>query len=118
METGVTFQSAFFAPLPGEDHETNPGRYGRALALWLAAELRAEDFGWTVVISRQPFLLWLGCGNVDGSADTWRVFPVAEPSLAQRIFRRPNTTVAVGALWQRVRELVPRIPGVGNILWE
>ena len=32
----VTFQTNFFKPVPGEEEETNPGRYGKALAQWLA----------------------------------------------------------------------------------
>ena len=128
MKAGVTFQSGFFAPVPGEEDETDPGRYGKVLALWLAAELskegasvkkvRAEDFGWIVVVARQPFPLWLGCGNVDGEVDQWRLFPVAEPSFRRRIFHRLETTTALETLWKQVTKLVPQIPGVRNVSWE
>ena len=32
----VTFQTDFFKPLPGEEEQTNPGCYGKALAQWLS----------------------------------------------------------------------------------
>lgn len=78
----VVFRTPFFQPIDGEDRETNPGVYGKALARWLAEALAArgitahdvipEDFGWVVMVSRDPCLLWYGCGNVEGSTDTWR----------------------------------------------
>ena len=37
----LAFESSAFAVIPGEDHETNPGIYGKALAQWLAGEPRA-----------------------------------------------------------------------------
>ena len=81
-------------------------------------EIIPEDFGWVVVVSRKPFLLWLCCGNIDGSEIEWMVYPVAEPSLIQRIFKRVDTRPALERLWRHVRELVPSIPGVKNITWD
>jgi hypothetical protein len=59
------FESSAFAVLPNEDNETNPGIYGKALAQWLANQLRAagvpageviaEDFGWCVPVESSPF---------------------------------------------------------------
>ena len=86
----VSFRSAWFQPVPGEEAATNPGRFGKALAIWLADRLRArgvaiigiepEDFGWIVVVARAPGRVWLGCGNTDGSADRWQVFLTVERS--------------------------------------
>jgi hypothetical protein len=128
MNVQVTFETDFFRPIPGEDEKTNPGRYGQALAEWFADRLRArgvevegsipEDFGWIVVVSRKPFLLWLSCGNVDGSETEWMVYPVAEPSWIQRLFERINTRPALEGLWRHVREIVPTIPRVRNVVWE
>jgi hypothetical protein len=128
MNAQVTFESDRFRPIRGEDEKTNPGRYGQALAQWFADQLRArgiqverpipEDFGWIVVVSRKPFLLWLSCGNVDDSETEWLVYPVAEPSWVQRLFDRINTRLALAELWRHVQELVPTIPGVRNVVWE
>jgi hypothetical protein len=124
----VTFKSDFFKPIEGEDKETNPGCYGKALATWVAEKLRtrgvsvesvlAEDWGWLVMVSRNPFLLWLGCGNVDGSPGEWRVFVEAEPSLIQRLFKNVNTVPAKAELEQHLAELVQTIPGVSEIVWD
>lgn len=124
----VTFQTEFFKPLHGEEEETNPGRYGKALAQWLAESLKMrgvavegvipEDFGWVVMLSRKPFMLWLGCGNTDGSTTEWSVFPAAEISTIQRLFKRINPAPEIEKLKAHLAELVPSIPGVTNITWE
>ena len=124
----VTFQTDFFKPVPGEEEETNPGRYGKALAQWLAERLKErgvavegvipEDLGWVVMVSRKPFMLWLGCGNTDGSTNEWNVFPVAELSTVQRLFKRADPASEIEKLRAHLSELVPSIPGVTNITWE
>jgi len=124
----VTFTTDFFKPIAGEEEETNPGRYGKALAQWLAEQLKErdvsvegvipEDFGWVVMVSRKPFLLWLGCGNTDGSTTEWSVFPVAEMSALQRIFKRVDPAPEIEKLKVHLSVLVPSIPGVTNVVWE
>ncbi len=123
----VTFQTEFFKPVHGEEEETNPGRYGKALGHWLAENLKErgvavegvipEDFGWVVMLSRKPFMLWLGCGNTVGKTE-WSVYPVAELSPVQRLFKRINPAPEIDKLWAHLAELVPSIPGVTNITWE
>ncbi len=124
----LRFQTDFFQPERGEEEETNPGRYGKALAQWLTEKLKErgvavegivpEDFGWVVMVSRKPLKLWLGCGNTDGSSNEWSVFPVAEPSMIQRLFRRVNPAAEVEKLRAHLAELVPSIPGVSNVAWD
>lgn len=128
MSSQVTFTTDFFKPIPGEDEQTNPARFGKALAEWLAERLKErgmpvegvipEDFGWVVMVARKPFMLWLGCGNTDGSTTEWSVFPVAESSLIQRLFRRIDPNSEVERLRAHLAELVPLIPGVSNVVWE
>lgn len=130
MSTGpqVTFTADFFTPLPGEEEQTNPGCYGQALAQWMADRLRErgvsveglipEDFGWVVMISRRPFMLWLACSNTDGSIIEWTVYPVAELSVMQRLFKRVDPAPELERLRTHLAELVPLIPGVTNIVWE
>lgn len=129
MSTGpqVTFTSDFFKPIAGEEEQTNPGRYGKALAQWLAAQLKArgvsvegvipEDFGWVVMVSRKPFMLWLGCGNTDGSTTEWNIFPVAEVSTIQRLFKLIDPSSEIEELRIHLVELVSTIPGVANVVW-
>src|SRR5687767_11080498 len=128
MKSQATFRSDFFQPIPGEDSQTNPGIYGKALAHWLAEQLRArgvtieeviaEDWGWLIMVSRKPFLLWIGCGSVDESAGEWRVFVEAEPSVIQRLFKGVNTGPAIAELQQHLEAIVPAIPKVSEIVWE
>jgi len=130
MRTGpqVSFTSEFFTPIAGEDEETNPGCFGKALAQWLAAQLRErgvpvegvipEDFGWVVMVSRKPFMLWLGCGNTDGSTTEWTVFLVAELSILQRLFKRFDPAPEIERLSTHLAELIPLIPGVTNVVWD
>ncbi|WP_247305466.1 hypothetical protein [Ralstonia pseudosolanacearum] len=123
----VVFRTPFFQPIDGEDRETNPGVYGKALARWLTEALAArgvtahdvipEDFGWVVMVSRDPCLLWYGCGNVEGSTDTWAIFPVAEPSVLQRLFHRVDVDAEASRLEVHLRALVPTIPQVANVVW-
>jgi hypothetical protein len=124
----VTFTTDFFKPIQGEEEKTSPGRYGKQLAEWLAEKLQErgvavegvipEDFGWVVMVSRKPFLLWLGCGNTEGSATEWSIFPVAEPSIFHRLFNRINPTSVIEMLKAHVAELVPSIPGISNLTWD
>ena len=78
---GYWFTSSKFEIEPGEDREINPGIYGRQLALWLKAQLEEraysvdeivnEDWGRCLIVSRNPFLLWVGCSSIsDDTADS------------------------------------------------
>lgn len=98
----IYFTSSRFNIVEGEENETNPGRFGKELGTWLCDHLKSrgysevelipEDFGWCVMCSRQPFMLWVCCGSmpteeimnstIDNPPDiekiVWTVFPVAE----------------------------------------
>ena len=129
MKTGpqVTFTSDFFIPIAGEEEQTSQGRYGKALAHWLAAQLKmrgvavegviSEDFGWVIMVSRKPCMLWLGCGNTDGSTTEWNIFTVAEVSTLQRLFKRIDPSPEIEELQIHLVELVSAIPGVANVIW-
>ena len=84
-----TLRSDLFEIDPREDEETNPFCYGRSLAEWIQAKfvelgyhpepIIAEDWGWCVMLSRDPFMLWIACGN-DRSAFHGEVGPESEAS--------------------------------------
>jgi len=127
---GYWFTSDLFTVEPGEDEETNPGRYGRQLAIWLTAQLEqrrysvepviAEDWGRCLMLSRSPFLLWVGCGNVDESAEegpsknsiTWHCFPAAETPLFKRLFGKPDTSAAFSKLDADLRTILCAEPAI------
>ena len=80
----LEFESSAFPVTPGEDEETNPGIYGRALAQWLAEQLRAagfdagavisEDFGWCVPVAATTHSLYVVCASLEAAPNRWRVF--------------------------------------------
>jgi len=122
------FTSPLYRIEPGEDAATNPGCYGKHLAGWLADQLAAdgrdveplipEDWGWCVMVQREPFVLWVGVSNVRDEASTdhgtvprghevvWSCFVTAELPLLRRLWRRPDTAAATQALFDRVRALI------------
>lgn len=128
MSKQLSFTSTFFKPIAGEEDQTNPGRFGKALAQWIAEELRKagtaiegvipEDFGWVVMVYRKPFPLWIACGNEDGSEERWVMYVVAEPSLFQRVLRRVNPAPAVAELEERLARIVQGAPGASDVSWE
>jgi hypothetical protein len=98
MRTHVRFASTLFSPRQPEAGQVNPGRYGRALATWLAGCLRRrgvavaepapEDWGWLLEAEHAGARLRIPCGNVvlDGpegalvDSDTeWLVWVEARP---------------------------------------
>lgn len=128
------FRSPLFEVEPGEDAETNPLCYGRALANWLAAALREEgvevesvipeDWGWCVIVKRTPFLLWVGCGNVQEHEEqlsndalpqrqdvVWTCMVVAEVPLLKRLFRAPDTGAEVDEIYWRIKRIVTAARG-------
>ena len=121
MSNDYLFKSTRFQIEPGEDNETNPRRYGRQLAHWLKSEFEkkgypvedviAEDWGWCVMCQREPFLLWVGCGNQDDSLTTsesdpppkssdviWQCFTFVEVPFFKRVFKKINTDQSLAKL--------------------
>ena len=118
-------RTSFFPVEQDEDKETNPGRYGRAFARWLAEQFKArgesvqevlpEDWGWCVMLTRKPYMLWIGCANRDGKTDEWGAFVKAEPTILQRLFSRPDTRPTVHRIHQALREIMQQIPDTESI---
>jgi hypothetical protein len=117
--------SRHFQVESGEDEETNPSRYGKSFAAWVAAELRshgesvedilAEDFGWSVVVCSRPVRYWIACGNREGSDSEWGAYVVAEPTLVQRLFKRVNVKPEVARLSAVLRGLLVGAPGSSGV---
>ncbi len=86
-----SFRSDLFEIDPREDDETNPFCYGKTLAEWIRGKFEqlgyepepviAEDWGWCVMLKREPFMLWVGCGN-DRSEFYSKVTPEQKSSFA------------------------------------
>lgn len=128
-ELQLWFKSTLFGVEPGEDSDTNPGRYGKSLANWLREKLVArgwivedivaEDWGWCLLVECQGFHLRVGCGNVEdyhqaspvslsGSRQDliWTCFVEAEASPFTRIFRRRELKAAATKLFEALKLIV------------
>jgi hypothetical protein len=118
---GYWFKSSKFEIEPSEDSGINPRIYGKQLAAWLKVHLEEyghgvedilnEDWGRCLMCQREPFLLWVGCGNVwdfdtaqpgdpppSKESMTWHCFATAEVPFWKRMFRRIDTEPAVSKL--------------------
>lgn len=121
----LEFASSEFEIIPGEDSETNPGIYGKALATWLcqklqvqgepAREVFGEDFGWCVAVESSPHSLHVACANAPDIPNGWRVFVFAEGGIVARILGRDRSAEAAQSLYRKVKECVEREPGIRDI---
>jgi hypothetical protein len=127
---GHWFTSHLFAVELGEDDEVNPGVYGRQLAAWLKNQLEqrgyavepviAEDWGRCLMLSRNPFRLWVGCGNtqhhpsgdVGGGEIIWHCFPAAEVPFFGRLFGKPDTASALSRLNEELGSILGQHPAI------
>lgn len=80
----LEFTAKAFPIEAGEDEETNPGIYGRALAHWLGGQLHqagmttgevfAEDFAWCLSVMVKNHPLYVACSSAEAASYCWRVF--------------------------------------------
>lgn len=119
------FESAAFAVEPGEDDLTNPGVFGKALANWLAEQLRssgsrtgeviAEDFGWCIPVESKPHRLYVACASAQEVPNTWRVFVFAEGGLLSRLLVKDQSAQSVSSLFGSVKQVLANSPQVRGL---
>jgi hypothetical protein len=112
----LIFESSAFPPVPGEDDETNPGLYGRALSEWLAERLGpfghevkrlvAEDFGRLIELAHPGCKLYVAVSSTDDSATEWRIFAFSEFGLLARLKGSPGGTEAVAKVMATVKSIL------------
>jgi hypothetical protein len=118
-------ESSAFPPAPGEDDETNPGIYGRALTEWLAEQLRsagyevkrlvAEDFGRLIEVAHPGCKLYAAVSSTDDSATEWRVFAFAEFGLLAKLKGSPGGAEAVTKLLTALRSILAQHPEIRSL---
>jgi hypothetical protein len=133
---GYWFTSTTFEVEPGEDSETNPRKYGRQLAKWLrdhlvalgypAEEVFGDDWGWCVMCRRDPYLLWVGCVNLQDQDHAkpddpppskhhllWNVVPMAEVPFFRYLLRpKPNVQPGLQQLDSELRRILETAEGI------
>jgi hypothetical protein len=121
----LEFESSAFAVIPGEDDATNPGIYGKALALWLSDQLRAaglpagsiiaEDFGWCVPIQAANHRLYVACASTEEEPNNWRVFAFAEGGMVARLLGTDASASSLASLYATVRGCLESNPNVRGL---
>jgi len=118
----LEFESSAFAVIPGEDEETNPGIFGKALAQWLAEQLRAagypagdviaEDFGWCVPVESKPHSLYVACASTGERPNQWGVFAFAEGGAMARFLGSDKSAESLAHLFSAVRRCLESTPNI------
>lgn len=138
MKQGHWFTSEKFEIIKDEDLETNPGCYGKSLAIWLGdhlyelgykTEVIPEDWGWCVLCHNPKFSLWVGCGVMQtedfdpnnppsGSSVVWHVFPHIEvpifmfKSKIQKLLGKLDTKTPLQKLSSELTQILESEPEV------
>lgn len=141
----IFFRSDLFQIDPREDEETNPFCYGRSLAEWVRVQFKdfgyepepviAEDWGWCVMLRREPFMVWVGCGNdrsdfyskvtpekkeafvPDGREVMWSCLvgsdvPIWTSFFWKRLIGQENTEKQVGVVTDQLRSILVKEPRI------
>jgi hypothetical protein len=121
----LLFESTAFQVSEGEDQETNPGVFGKALAGWLSAELGhrgirtlgviAEDFGWCVAVASDASKLYVACANVEDKKTAWQVFVFAEGGFLKRLLGKDVSGAALASLHANIKDILSGNPGIQGL---
>jgi hypothetical protein len=96
MRTHLEFRSA---RLMGGANSINPNIHGGKLAELLDRRFQSlgysggiieEDWGWMILLAKEPFKLWLGCASYDEDGE-WLVFIEPSKPFIRRWFRKTDT---------------------------
>ena len=127
MLTYVEFKSAAFPPYDGESEEINPGRFGKRLAEYLAAELSrrgerigalfTEDWGWVVPIENAGFDLWIGVGNYEEYPDGFLCFIEPHTEFVRKVFKKVPTRERIEELQRNVAAALEAHAGIREVKW-
>jgi len=114
--TILMFRSAAFPAVPGEDEETNPGVYGRALIAWIAQQLPrfdygvkrfvSEDFGRLAEVAYPGLRLYVAASNTDITATEWRVFAFSEKGFLSRLRGSTDGSEAISKLMADLKRIL------------
>jgi hypothetical protein len=125
MSALLRFESSAFAIAPGEDEETNPGIYGKALAQWLSQLLASrgfnvigiipEDFGWCVSIDAKPYAAYVACSNTPDLTTQWGVFAFAEGGLMSRLLGKDKRQEIISSLFVALKDILSASPNISSI---
>jgi hypothetical protein len=120
----LIFRSSQFTVEPGEDQYTNPGIFGKSLAIWVGNELVpgfsaesviSEDFGWLVPVPHPRHALYVACSSTDDSGQQWQLVVFAEGGLLSRLMGKGNHAESVATLYTTLKKRIESEEGVAEI---
>ena len=124
----LRFESSAFSIAPGEDEETNPGIFGKALAQWLSEQLATrgfkvtgvfpEDFAWCIGVDSNPHASFVACSNTPDHNTQWGVFVVSEGGLLSRLFGKDKRQEVVASLYSEIKEILSASPSINALAEE
>ena len=127
MRTHLEFVSDRFPPTEGEDDEINPGRYGKRLAEYIAAALKAhgftvcavdyEDWGVRIDIENAEFPLWIGCGNYEEFENGFLCFIEPSKPYVRRWLKKIPTQHTVERVASALEAILKESDGVSGFRW-
>jgi len=128
MLTHLEFRSDKFPPIEGEDQLVNPGVWGKRLADYLreglhregieAGEPIAEDWGWVLPLTDDPFGVWVGCSNYGESPDRfWCFLHPHKISFRRLLSGKAELQNWVSALRQAIDKVLNEDSGVHFKRW-
>ena len=127
MKTQVEFRSDKFPPYDGEEHEINPGLWGKRLAEYLVQHLTAkgvqtdnfyvEDWGCLIPVKNDEFRSYVACGHQDGDDDEFLVFVKPHQPTIRKWFRKIDTTQQVRRVCQVLSSILSTDPDIREIRW-
>ncbi len=127
MSQSFWFKSSELKVIPGEDEETNPLRFGKSVANWIAESLDQngfetsvypEDWGWRIDCLNSPCPIWIGCGNMDeddGNGDlkepdinnlTWQCFVEADKPFFKNLLKKIDASKEVAQVSKALADLL------------
>lgn len=70
------------------------------------------------MVRREPFRIWVGCGNEEGSEKRWGLFVVAEIGLFEKLIGRRSESAVVAELERELEAIVRNESEFTNVAWE
>lgn len=127
MRTNLEFRSDAFPPYAGEDEEINPGRHGKRLIQFLAAELPRhgfdiagvcpEDWGWRLDLHNDAFPLWVGCGNYEEYENGFLCFIEPAKPVVRQWLKSIDTSETVERLATALEQALQQSGKVQDLRW-
>ena len=127
MRTNLEFRSDAFPAYAGEDEEINPGRHGKRLVQFLAAELPwhgfdiagvcPEDWGWRLDLQNDAFPLWVGCGNYEEYENGFLCFIEPSTPVVRQWFKSIPTSETVEQLATALEQALQQSGRAQDLRW-